>query len=116
MGDDKHTLKRLTKAMDCLATHPGDARERVTAAFMILGPLLEDDLPPQCRQDWNLIVRAATKFEPLYNGTGALFGAASSTQWAGFERRRDPRSQKGLPICTSRSAGTSATSSSGRNI
>lgn len=41
-----YTIEKLTGAIECLATHPGDARKRVAAVYSYVRMLNEDDFPP----------------------------------------------------------------------
>ena len=67
-----YTVEKLTSAIECLATHPGDARERVAAAFLSFHTLREEDFPPQCRKDWKWVINELTRFGPLLDHKGEV--------------------------------------------
>jgi hypothetical protein len=66
----RHAVEKLTNVLECLATHPGDARERVALAYMSCAHLMAKELPEECRRDWEWIRKEVTKRGPLpdYNG------------------------------------------------
>lgn len=74
-----YTIEKLTTALEVLATHPGDARERVAAAFGCCFTLQEDDFPPKHAKKWKALIREITKYPPaplpkgvVMEGTGAI--------------------------------------------
>lgn len=79
MGND-YIVEKLTNALTCLATHPGDARKRVTAAYNCIQSLQETDFPPDCRKDWNWVLAELTKCGPLRSHSGEVVrGAVENT-------------------------------------
>lgn len=60
----------LSKTVLILATHQGDARKRVAAAYGEFFPLTEEHFPPKYRSDWKWITEAITKFGPVYDYKG----------------------------------------------
>jgi hypothetical protein len=65
MNKYSHAVEKLTNVLECLATHPGDARERVASAYSLCAHLRVEELPEKCRKDWEWIMKEATKFGPL---------------------------------------------------
>lgn len=72
-----HAVEKLTDTLKCLATHPGDARERITAAYFSFGHLQAEEFPEECRKDWAWIKKEITKFG-LLPIAKAKFGEAVS--------------------------------------
>lgn len=60
----------LSKTVLILATHQGDARQRLAVAFGEFFPLCEEHFPPKYRPDWKWITEAITKFGPAYDYKG----------------------------------------------
>ena len=67
-----YTVEKLTNALACLVTHPGDARKRVTSAYHCIQTLNETDFPQECWNDWNWRLAELTKFGPLISPDGAV--------------------------------------------
>ncbi len=69
MGTNRsyYTVEKLTTALSCLATHPGDVRERLTSAFIVLHTLKEEDFPLEHREEWRWVIKEVTKYGPLLN-------------------------------------------------
>jgi hypothetical protein len=65
-----HAVEKLTDTLKCLATHPGDARERIAAAYFSFGHLQAEEFPKKYRKDWAWIEKEITKFGPftVYKG------------------------------------------------
>lgn len=77
-----HTYKveKLTNALTCLATHPGDARHRLISAWGSLQKLEESDFPNEYKKEWKWIVRELTKYGPLRSPSGEVIrGAVENT-------------------------------------
>lgn len=75
-----YTVEKLTSAVDCLVTHPGDVRERLTCAFLSFHTLNENDFPPELRADWRWVMKELTKFGPLLNHKGEVWiGSVENT-------------------------------------
>jgi hypothetical protein len=68
-----HAVEKLTDTLKCLATHPGDARERIAAAYFSFGHLRAEEFPEQCRKDWAWIKKESTKFDPLFDYKGDVW-------------------------------------------
>lgn len=86
MYDDKgiteshYVVEKLTNALECLATHPGDARERVAAAYLACHALREEDFPVEFKKDWSWIERELTKYGPLEDPDARIFrGSVENT-------------------------------------
>ncbi len=69
-NDYSHAIEKFTMVLECLATHPGDARERVALAYSLCCHLRVEELPEKCRKDWEWIEKEVTKFGPLRNDKG----------------------------------------------
>lgn len=75
-----YTVEKLTTTLECLITHPGDARERLTAAFLALHTLSEKDFPPEHRKKWRWVMKELTKFGPLLDYKGDVWrGSVENT-------------------------------------
>lgn len=59
-----YALQKLAEAMELLATHPGDVRERLSAAYLCFHPLQERDFPPELKPKWAWVMHELTKFGP----------------------------------------------------
>jgi hypothetical protein len=82
MVDDGYfyTYEKLCSAVQCLATHPGDVRERLTGAFLAFHTLTEKDFPKEYRKDWTWINKELTKYGPLLNHKGEVWrGSVDNT-------------------------------------
>lgn len=75
-----HAVEKLTGVLECLATHPGDARERVAAAYLSCAHLTTQELPEKCRKDWEWIQKEIAKRGPLTNFEGEVWrGSVENT-------------------------------------
>ncbi len=74
-GDNKydHAVEKLTDTLRCLATHPGDARERIVTAYISFGHLRAEEFPEECRKDWNWIKEEITKIGPFTDSQGKVW-------------------------------------------
>jgi hypothetical protein len=68
-----HAVEKLTDTLKCLATHPGDARERIVAAYFSFGHLRAEEFPEECRKDWNWIKEEIIKFGPFTDSQGKVW-------------------------------------------
>lgn len=75
-----YTVEKLTNTLECLAIHPGDVRERLTAAFLSFHTLRSNDFPPEYRKDWDWVLSELTKYGPLINYKGEVWrGSVTNT-------------------------------------
>lgn len=75
-----YTIEKLTTAVDCLVTHPGDVRERLACAFLSFHTLTENDFSPELRSDWRWVMNQLTRYGPLLNHNGeAWMGSVENT-------------------------------------
>jgi hypothetical protein len=75
-----YTVEKLTSAIDCLVTHPGDVRERLTCAYLGFHTLTENDFPPNLRADWRWVMKELTKFGEQRNHKGEVrIGSVENT-------------------------------------
>jgi hypothetical protein len=75
-----YTVEKLTGAINCLATHPGDVRERLTCAFQGFLTLTEKDFPSELQADWRWVMNELTKYGPLLNHKGEVWiGSVDNT-------------------------------------
>ena len=74
-GNNKyhHAVEKLTDTLKCLATHHGDARERIVAAYFSFGHLQAKEFPEEYRKDWAWIKKEITKFGPLTDYKGDVW-------------------------------------------
>jgi hypothetical protein len=95
MGNS-YTVEKMTNALACLATHPGDARKRVTSAYHCIHTLDETDFPPECQKDWNWVLAELTKCGPLRSHSGEIIrGAVENTM---LNRRNKTASEIAMKI------------------
>ena len=73
MNKYSHAVEKLTTVLECLATHPGDARERVASAYSSCAHLMAQELPEKCRKDWEWIQKEITKRGPLTDSKGDVW-------------------------------------------
>lgn len=66
-----YAVEKLSVAIECLATHPGDVRERLMAAFLGFHPLTEKDFPPELQADWRWVMNELSKSGPELNPDGS---------------------------------------------
>jgi hypothetical protein len=63
-----YVARRLNNVLECLATEPGDIRERLATAYDAdLRVLNESDIPSEHLGKWRWIMKELTKYGPLYN-------------------------------------------------
>jgi len=75
-----YTAEKLTNTLECLATHPGDVRERLTSTFLCFQTLRSDDFPPENREDWDWVLKEITKYGPLVDQRGEVWrGSVENT-------------------------------------
>lgn len=80
MNNYYHAVEKLTDTLECLATHPGDVRERIFAAYSAFGHLTAEELPEKCRNDWDRIMKQIHKFDPLTDHKGEIYmGSVENT-------------------------------------
>jgi len=74
-GNNKydHAVEKLTDTLKCLATHPGDARERIVAAYNSFGHLRAEEFPEECRGDWDWIRKEITISGPFTDSQGKVW-------------------------------------------
>ena len=75
-----YTVEKLTAALESLATHPGDARERLGSAFLIFHTLTEKDFPPEYQEKWKWVMDKITKSGPILDYKGDVWrGSVENT-------------------------------------
>jgi len=80
MKNHDHSIEMLTNVLKCLATHSGDARERVAVAYQCCSHMMPEELPESCRKDWEWIKKEVTKFGPLTDYKGDVWrGSVENT-------------------------------------
>lgn len=68
-----YAVEKLTNTLTCLATHPGDARQRLACAYKrLFHTLQEHHFPPECQEKWRWVMRQLTKCGPLKDCTGKI--------------------------------------------
>lgn len=75
----RYTVEKLTNTLECLATHPGDARERLTAAFHSFQTLRRDDFPNENRKDWDWVLEELTRYGPFLHKGKVWRGSVENT-------------------------------------
>jgi len=80
MSKHDHAIEKLTNVLECLATHPGDARDRITSAYSLCAHLRVEELPEDCREEWKSIVKEITKRGPFRDSLGRVWrGSVENT-------------------------------------
>lgn len=82
-----YTIEKLTSALKTLATHPGDARERVAAAYESCFTLQEDDFPPEQVKHWRKLMREFDRFPPITGPNGKVY-MGSAEVWTKKVRKQ----------------------------
>jgi hypothetical protein len=67
-----YAVEKLTTALGCLATHPGDARERLLSAYVVFHTLRDEDFPSDQRDKWKWVIKELTKFGPSLDYKGRV--------------------------------------------
>ena len=75
-----HAIEKLTNVVECLATHPGDVRERLLIAHSLCLGLTTRSFPEHLQSDWEWVMKELTKFGPMtmVDGTN-YYGAVENT-------------------------------------
>ena len=80
MPKSPYLVEKLTNALNTLATHPGDARARLNAAFLNVHTLDERDFPQELQPRWRIFMEKITKKGPLLRSDGRQWkGAVENT-------------------------------------
>lgn len=75
-----YTVEKLGGAVRCLATHPGDARVRLSCAYVGFHTLTDKDFPSDLQADWRWVMKEITKFGPQRNHLGKVYiGSVDNT-------------------------------------
>ncbi|MCC6151872.1 MAG: hypothetical protein IT461_16605 [Planctomycetes bacterium] len=83
-----YTVEKLTNVIDVLATHPGDARERVACEFWSCHMLREDDFPKKHRRKWMRFRQEIGKYSPVVLPEGVFLpGTGAIDVWARTVRK-----------------------------
>ena len=71
---NQHTyaIEKLTNALRCLATLPGDVRTRLTVAHQCFHTLQELDFPSHLHKDWRWITQQLTRYGPVLDDKGEV--------------------------------------------
>lgn len=72
MNDQSYTVEKLTNVLHCLATHPGDVRQRLACACAGFHALKAEDFPLELQADCYWINKELTKFGPKRNDLGEV--------------------------------------------
>lgn len=68
-----YASSNMIKTLDCLATGPGDVRDRLLSAYSIFWILTEEHFPEHLRGDFRFVLKELNKFGPVYDErTGAM--------------------------------------------
>lgn len=62
-----YVTEKMTNALLCLATHPGDVRCRLVAAHHAIRNLRETDFPAELQEDWRWVIEQLTRHGPGTN-------------------------------------------------
>lgn len=80
MKKHNYAVEKLTTALSVLASHPGDARERLGAAFLVFHTLSEKDFPAGLQARWRWVLEQINKLGPVLDHKGTVLqGSAEHT-------------------------------------
>lgn len=65
-----YVTEKMTNALLCLGTHPGDVRCRLVAAHHAIRNLRETDFPAESQEDWRWVIEQLTRHGPETNPNG----------------------------------------------
>jgi hypothetical protein len=91
-----YAIEKLTDAIRCLATHPGDVRSRLIAAHMCLHTLQERDFPQHLHADWKWINRQLTRRDPVLDYKGDVLVGSVETTMRSIQNRTGAKIAKKL--------------------
>lgn len=66
VGRIPYAAEKFARAVDALATGPGDVRERLISAYKYLFPVTPEHLPNYCRNEYRRFIRRITKYPAEY--------------------------------------------------
>jgi hypothetical protein len=69
-GPAKYAHQLLSRAVDSLATGPGDVRSRLGAAYSTFHPLTPEHFPEPLRTDFEWVMKQLTRRDPYINHEG----------------------------------------------
>ncbi len=71
---NQHTyaVEKLADALRCLATLPGDVRERLVVAHQCFHTLQERDFPLHLHKDWRWVNQQLTRYGPVLDYKGEV--------------------------------------------
>ena len=69
----EYVIQKLTNALECLVTHPGDVRQRLISAYDHLRLLTEEDFLPEHKENWQWIINKLTKCEPSLDSNDQIW-------------------------------------------
>lgn len=69
---EMYALEKFGQAVRTLQVHPGDARQRVAAAYRSFFPVRATDLPSNCRKDYEYLMQRLLKYPPNYPSQGRV--------------------------------------------
>ncbi|MBC8312475.1 MAG: hypothetical protein H8E72_09215 [Candidatus Marinimicrobia bacterium] len=82
MGDVNYAYDNFCEAVDRMAAHSGNIRERLHVAFIIFSSVKEDDFPDELKPDYCWIKEKLTKKEPIFHEgrvKATLYGMRTKT-------------------------------------
>ena len=80
MSNIDYLKRNLTSILECLSTHPGDARKRLIGASLLFIKLQENDFPEECKPQWRMLMVKLKKRGPLTGPNGVISkGAIENT-------------------------------------
>jgi hypothetical protein len=71
-GPAQYAHQLLSRAVDTLATAPGDVRSRLLQAYSAFHPLTPEHFPEPLRKDFEWVIKQLTKREPFRNHEGQI--------------------------------------------
>src|SRR5262245_34961142 len=63
----RYAKEKLSGTIQYLATAPGDARDRMSKAYLGFHTLKGDDFPEPLRKRWTWVMAQMTKYGPYFN-------------------------------------------------
>ena len=67
-----YAAEKLTDALECLATLPGDVRDRLLVVYECFAALEESHFPRNLHNEWRWIVQQLTRYGPVLDHKGEV--------------------------------------------
>jgi len=67
MGDVNYAYTNFSEAVDIMATHPGNIKDRLVAANNQFSPVTKEHFPKELQEDYKWVIEMLTKKNPLFD-------------------------------------------------